>query len=122
MAASPSSASGRGVGQQRHLAAVLHRDGDVTLVLAAVAGHPAGADLAAVRDELPQQLRVLVVDVVGLVLAEDANLLLWLAHSRLGHGRALLAVNGSAGSRRERAYTPDLVGLLGPYWWSSEAR
>src|SRR5581483_3617641 len=78
-------ASGRGVGQQRHLTAVLDSRGDVTLVLGAVAGDPAGTDLAAVGDELPQQVRVLVVDVADLVLAEDANLLLRLAHRRLRH-------------------------------------
>src|SRR5215211_6349434 len=73
------------VGQQRHLPAVLHRGGDIALVLAAVAGHPAGPDLAAIGDELPQQRRVLVVDVCGLVLAERANLLLRLAQRRLCH-------------------------------------
>src|SRR5262249_43816143 len=50
----------RGVRKQRDLTGVLHRDGDVALVLAAVAGHPAGADLAAVGDVLPQQRGVLV--------------------------------------------------------------
>src|SRR6476469_7679354 len=79
------SARRRGVGQQRHLAAVLHGHGDVTLVLAAVAADAAGTDLAAVGDELPQQRRVLVVDVGRLVLAELANLLLGLAQNRLRH-------------------------------------
>src|SRR3954452_3397833 len=74
-----------GVRQQRHLAAVLHSHGDVTLVLAAVAADAAGTDLAAVGDELPQQRRVLVVDVGRLVLAELADLLLDLANGRLGH-------------------------------------
>src|SRR5688500_2131414 len=83
---SPFSASGRGVGQQRHLAGVLDGDRDVALVLGAVAGDPAGADLAPVRDVLPEQGGVLVVDEVGvLVLAERADLLLGLAHRRLGH-------------------------------------
>src|SRR4051794_27700753 len=79
------SARRRGVGQQRHLAAVLHSHGDVTLVLAAVAADAAGTDLAAVGDELPQQGRVLVVDVGRLVLAELADLLLDLADGGLGH-------------------------------------
>src|SRR4051812_1800001 len=79
------SARRRGVGQQRHLAAVLHCHGDVTLVLAAVAADAAGTDLAAVGDELPQQRRVLVVDVGRLVLAELADLLLDLANGGLGH-------------------------------------
>src|SRR3954467_7672614 len=81
------SARSAGVGQQRHLAAVLDRDGDVALVLRAVSGHPAGADLAAVGDELAQQVGVLVVDVGVLLLAEGAHLLLRLACRRLGHGR-----------------------------------
>src|SRR3954454_25274202 len=74
-----SSAGSAGVGQQRHLAAVLHRDGDVALVLRTVARHPTCADLAAVGDELAQQRRVLVVDVGRLLLAEDADLLLGFA-------------------------------------------
>src|SRR5436189_243449 len=81
------SAGGRGVRQQRHLASVLHRDGDVALVLAAVAGHPAGPDLAAVGDVLPQQRGVLVVDVLRvLALAEHADLLLRFTNGWLGHG------------------------------------
>src|ERR671916_1200653 len=76
-----------GVGQQRHLAAVLDRHGDVALVLPAVAADPAGADLAAVRDVLAQRAGVLVVDVGHLVLAELADLLLELAGRWLGHRR-----------------------------------
>src|SRR3954453_23760518 len=79
------SACGGGVGQQGHLARVLHRDGHVPLVLDAVPGDPARADLAAVGDELPEQRGVLVVDVGRLVLAELANLLLRLAQNRLRH-------------------------------------
>src|SRR4051794_20523766 len=82
------SARRRGVGQQRHLAAVLHSYRDVTLVLAAVAADAAGTDLAAVGDELPQQSGVLVVDVGRLVLAELADLLLGLANGWLGHRRS----------------------------------
>src|SRR3954447_18464903 len=82
-----SSAGRAGVGQQRHLAAVLHRDGNVTLVLRAVARHPTCADLAAVGDELAQQRRVLVVDGGRLLLAEDTDLLLGLAKRWLCHGR-----------------------------------
>src|SRR5476651_280687 len=75
----PFLARSAGVGQQRHLAAVLHRGGDVALVLGAVAGDPTGPDLAAVGNVLPQQVGVLVVDVGDLLLAEHANLLLRLA-------------------------------------------
>src|SRR5690242_18728073 len=79
------SARGRGVGQQGHLAAVLHGRRDVALVLGAVAADPAGPDLAAVGDELAEQRRVLVVDVGDLLLAEHADLLLRLAQWWLGH-------------------------------------
>src|SRR4051812_30763073 len=88
------SARRRGVGQQRHLAAVLHSYRDVTLVLAAVAADAAGTDLAAVGDELPQQGRVLVVDVGRLVLAELADLLLGLANRGLGHWVLQRSVQG----------------------------
>src|SRR3954469_26069436 len=81
-----SSSAGRGrVGQQGHLAGVLDRDRDVALVLDAVAGHPTGADLAAVGDELPEQGGVLVVGTGRLLLAELANLLLGLTEYGLGH-------------------------------------
>src|SRR5437763_14767383 len=62
MLGSSFSARGRGVGQQRHLAGVLDRLGDLPLLLGADAGHPAGPDLAAVGNELAQQRGVLVVD------------------------------------------------------------
>src|SRR6202008_3479217 len=106
------SARGRGVGQQRHLPRVLHRDGDVALVLAAVAGHPAGADLAPVGDGLAQQRCGLVVDRllhVGLLLglAEHANLLLGLANGWLRHGRSpeIGVVCGSEGGLVAEAAT-----------------
>src|SRR4051812_30100447 len=79
------SARRRRVGEQRHLAAVLHGHGDVALVLRAVAADPTRADLAAVGDVLAQQAGVLVVDVGHLVLAELADLLLELAGRWLGH-------------------------------------
>src|SRR4051794_17618768 len=88
------SARRRGVGQHGHLTAVLHGRGDPPLVLAAVAADAAGTDLAAVGDELPQQGRVLVVDVGRLVLAELADLLLGLANRGLGH-RVLQIQRGS---------------------------
>src|SRR3954453_16192598 len=89
-----SSAGRRRVGQQGHLAGVLARDGDVALVLDAVAGDPAGTDLSAVGDELPQQGGVLVVDVGRLVLAELADLLLRLADGGLGHWVLQRSVRG----------------------------
>src|SRR6201996_5053391 len=69
-------ASRAGVREKSHLACVLDRGRDVTLVPGAVPGHAAGADLAPVRDVLAQQPGVLVVDVADALLAEDANLLL----------------------------------------------
>src|SRR5690349_25161341 len=95
-----------GVGEQRHLAAVLHGGRDVALVLAAVAAHAAGTDLAAVGDELAQQRRVLVVDVRRLVLAELADLLLGLAQNRLGHCGAPCLTPGPADGR------PGMVSLF----------
>src|ERR671918_2260645 len=74
------------VGKQRHLPGVLDGGGDVALVLGAVAGDPAGADLAPVAHELAQQVDVLVVDVVLLLGAELAELALGLAlEGALGH-------------------------------------
>src|SRR4051794_31312094 len=99
------SATGGRVGQQRHLAGVLDGDGDVTLVLDAVPGHPTCADLAAVGDELAEQRGVLVVDTGRLLLAELANLLLRLAHHCLGHCGALFRVSPAATS-------------AGPEWWA----
>src|SRR5215217_6694362 len=74
------------VREQGHLPGVLDGGGDVALVLGAVAGDPAGADLAPVAHELAQQVDVLVVDVVLMVRAELAELALGLAlEGALGH-------------------------------------
>src|SRR5437868_6387420 len=81
----PPLARGARVRQQGYLTGVLDRGRNVALVLGAVAGYPAGTDLSAVGNELPQQSRVLVVDVGDLVVAEQANLLLRLAQCRLCH-------------------------------------
>jgi hypothetical protein len=51
--------AGRGVGQQRHLAGVLHRDRDVALMLTAVPADPARPNLAPVGEKLTQQASVL---------------------------------------------------------------
>src|SRR6266511_3609749 len=86
-----------GVWKQRHLSGVLDRRRDVALVLGAVPRDPPGADLAAVAHELPQQVNVLVVDVVLLVSAELAELALGLALERaLWHSLCRLL----AGARR----------------------
>src|SRR5437762_13954203 len=85
------------VRKQRHLAGVLDRRRDVPLVTRAVARHPAGADLAAIRDVLAQQAGVLVVDIRGLIVAERADLLLRLANRWLWHRGALLRAPPAAG-------------------------
>src|SRR5215472_13293497 len=82
---SPGLAGGAGVRQHRHLTGVLDGRGDVALVLGAVAGDPPGPYLASVGDELPQQARVLVIDVGDLFLAEQADFLSWLANRCFRH-------------------------------------
>src|SRR5215211_6701991 len=93
-----------GVGEQGHLPGVLDGGGDVALVLGAVAGDPAGADLAPVAHELAQQVDILVVDVVLVVGAALAEL-------ALGHVRVL-----PFGVRRslERRLVVELTTLAGP--------
>src|SRR5688572_32022340 len=83
---SPRSARRRGVRQQRHLAGVLDRAGNLTLLLGAHPGDPAGTDLAPVGDELPQQGGVFVINVGDALFVERVHLLLRLAKDRsLGH-------------------------------------
>src|SRR6185295_497017 len=65
-----------GVGQQRQLPRRLDGNGHLALVLGAVAGDPAGPDLAPVAGEAAQGVGVLVVDPLGVPGAEDADLLL----------------------------------------------
>ena len=60
------------VGQERHLARALDRDGDLALVAPAGAGDAALADLALLRDVAAELVDVLVVDLLDLVLAEEA--------------------------------------------------
>src|SRR3954447_7944539 len=108
IAGSPLSATGGRVGQQCHLAGVLDRDGDVPLVLDAVAGHPTRTDLAAVGDELPEQGGVLVVGTGRLLLAELADLLLGLAEYGLGHCGA---------SSSEARLTPEWLRWDGQVAW-----
>src|ERR1035441_7833663 len=105
------SACGAGVGQQRHLPRVLDRRGDIALVLRAVSGNPPCPDLATVRDELPQQPRVLVVHVGDLLLAEQADLLLRLANRWFCHRGAPWQ---SPGSRRGWSVCCCQAGLASP--------
>src|SRR5688572_10157186 len=62
------------VGQERQLTGALHTTCDLILVAAAGAGDPPRADLPALGDELAQRGDVLVVDLLDLVLAEQARL------------------------------------------------
>src|SRR5437016_2292187 len=68
-------------------------------MLRAVAGHPPGANLAAIGDELAQQVGVLVVDVGDLLVAEGADLLLRLANRWLGHVSCSRSWQSSSGKR-----------------------
>src|SRR5882724_4428307 len=64
----------RDVRQERHLTCALDGDGYLPLVPTARAGDAPGADLAPLRDVPAQLVHVLVVDLVDLVLAEEARL------------------------------------------------
>src|SRR5215831_11922464 len=99
-------ASPRAVGQQRHLAGVLHGSGNIALVLGAVARHAPRPDLSPLGHELLQQAHVLVVDVVDPVLAEDADLALLLLLPALV---ILLSFRSSLGLSRHPAVTPLLL-------------
>src|SRR5262249_4337934 len=58
----------------RELTRPLHRSGDLVLVPPAGSGDAARTDLAAIRDELPERVDVLVVDELDLVAAVLAGL------------------------------------------------
>src|SRR5438270_13988821 len=62
------------VRNQRDLPRALDRGLQLALVHRARAGDPARQDLAALGDERPDQLHVLVIDIVDLVRAELADL------------------------------------------------
>src|ERR687897_261021 len=64
------------VGQQCHLPGALYRRGRLPRVRGAQARAPGGPPLAAVGDEPPQQVVILVVDVGDVLLAENARLAL----------------------------------------------
>src|SRR5215218_3662713 len=82
-------------------------------MLGAVAGDPAGADLAPVAHEPAQQVDVLVVDVVLLLGAELTELALGLAlEGALGHADA--AFRGPLAALLERRLVVELTTLAGP--------
>ena len=61
-------------GQQRDGTGALDGLAQLTLMLGAVAAHPAGQDLAALVGEAAQTVDVLVVDVLDLIHTEAAHL------------------------------------------------
>ena len=63
------------VGKKCHLACSLDSSSELSLVKSASAGNTSGEDLSALGDELSELCNILVVDLVNLILAEDANLL-----------------------------------------------
>src|SRR3954447_23995240 len=79
------SAGRAGVRQQGHLPRVLDGLGNLALLLHRNAGDPTGSDLAAVRDELPQDVDVLVIDLLDSRALERVLLLLGLANGWLRH-------------------------------------
>src|SRR3954462_10849302 len=79
------SARRAGVRQQGHLPRVLDGLGDLALLLHGDTGDAAGTDLAAVGDELAQDVDVLVVDLGDTRGLERVLLLLGLANRWLRH-------------------------------------
>src|ERR1039457_6150650 len=62
--------------KKRQFPSSLDCQSNLTLVLGTVARHPPGTNLAPIGHELAQQVHVFVVDPSGVLLAEDADLLL----------------------------------------------
>ncbi len=63
------------VGEKCHLACSLNSYGELSLVKSASAGNTSGEDLCSLGNELSELSNILVIDLVYLILAEDANLL-----------------------------------------------
>src|SRR5512147_1299407 len=64
----------RGERQESHAAGLFDGGGQAALMARAVAGDPARDDLAAIRDEVSEDTRILVVDAQSLLGAEAADL------------------------------------------------
>ena len=86
------------VGKESHVAGTLDRGGDHSLVLAAGSCDTAGRDLSGRRDVLPEELDILVVDMVDVVLAEVADLLSGFRSTI--HSRSILSVSRTGLTRR----------------------
>src|SRR5919107_5967057 len=80
------------VRQKRHLPGALDRGRSLALVLRTEAGDPTSPDLAAIRDEPPQQIVVLVVNVGNVLLAK---------HARLALARTPLCARASSPTHQE---------------------
>src|SRR6185295_4401904 len=93
----------RHVGNERELARALERGLQLPLVHRARARDPARQDLAALRHERPEQLHVLVVDVVDLVRAELADLAAAEHRTALALARHALLAAAPAASARSRS-------------------
>ena len=63
------------VGKKCHLASSLDSSSKLSLVKSASAGNTSGEDLSALGDELSELCDILIIDLVYLILTEDANLL-----------------------------------------------
>ena len=63
------------VGEKCHLASSLDSCSKLSLVKSASAGNTSGEDLSSLGNELSELCNILVINVVNLILAEDANLL-----------------------------------------------
>ena len=63
------------VGKKCHLASSLDSCSKLSLVKSTVAGNTSGEDLCSLGNELSELSNILVIDLVYLILAEDANLL-----------------------------------------------
>ena len=65
----------RNVGKKCHLACSLDSGGELSLVKSASAGNTSGKDLCTLGDKLSELSNILEINLVYLILAEDANLL-----------------------------------------------
>ena len=63
------------VGKKCHLACSLYSDSKLSLVKSAGAGYTSGKYLCTLGDELSELCNVFVINIVYLILAEDANFL-----------------------------------------------
>ena len=63
------------VGEKCHLACYLDSGSKLSLVKSTVAGNTSGEDLCSLGNELSELSNILIINIVNLILTEDANLL-----------------------------------------------